>query len=207
MFKQLIPLVALAAAVGCAGTRATHTALSPSAVEPVEPAAAVTADNPDITPVAAEMPTADEPIGERLPDPAKTPAQSSAVGPTGRLELAAVEALAIASNPTLVQAHAQVEGTLGKALQAGLWPNPVLGYEGEKIGVDGTAGEFQGGFVRQEFVTAKKRRVSREKYLARAPGRRVRRPRPTAPHRQRRAPAILPLRGGRNGSSPSATRC
>ncbi|HEY1192295.1 MAG TPA: TolC family protein, partial [Gemmata sp.] len=33
---------------------------------------------------------------------------------------------------------------------------------------EGTPGEFQGGFVQQEIVTARKRRLSREKYLARA---------------------------------------
>jgi outer membrane protein TolC len=88
--------------------------------------------------------------------------------PPTALTLAAVEELASTSNPTLVQARAQVDGTLGKALQAGLWPNPVLGYQAEKIGSQGTPGEFQGGFVRQEVVTAQKRRVSREKYLARA---------------------------------------
>ncbi len=44
----------------------------------------------------------------------------------------------------------------------------MLGYQAEKIGSQGTAGEFQGGFLRQEFVTARKRRISREKYLARS---------------------------------------
>jgi outer membrane protein TolC len=123
-------------------------------------------------PAAAAQPApppAAEPLPQRLPPPANPPAQSTAVAvPPGPLTLAAVEELACAHNPTLVQARAQVDGTLGKALQAGLWPNPVLGYQAEKIGSEGTAGEFQGGFVRQEIVTARKRRVSREKYLARA---------------------------------------
>ena len=128
-----------------------------------------------LVPVVAVLPADqlnDVPFTERLPAPAAEPAASTAptatIDPTGPLTLMAVEELACTFNPTLVQARAQVDGTLGKALQAGLWPNPVLGYEGEKIGIEGTAGEFQGGFVRQEFVTARKRRVSREKYLARA---------------------------------------
>ena len=111
--------------------------------------------------------TQEEPLPKRLPEPAKPPSASTAV-PGGDVTLCAVEELAKQSNPTLAQARAQVDGTLGKALQAGLWPNPVLGYQAEKIGAQGTAGEFQGGFVRQEIVTAHKRRVSREKYLARA---------------------------------------
>ena len=91
---------------------------------------------------------------------------SPAAGPT--LGLDDLLALATENNPTLRQARSQVAGALGKALQAGLWPNPVLMYVGEKIGSEGTAGEFQGFEVRQEFVTADKRQLSRAKYLARA---------------------------------------
>lgn len=71
-------------------------------------------------------------------------------------------------NPTLRQANAQIAATYGKALEAGLYPNPTVGYSGEQIGVEGTAGEFQGGFVQQEIVTAGKLKLSRDKYLARA---------------------------------------
>ncbi len=87
---------------------------------------------------------------------------------TRPLTLETLESLARAHNPTLVQASAQIEGERGKALQAGLYPNPFVGYVGEQIGVEGTAGEFQGGFVQQEIVTGGKLRLSREKYLARA---------------------------------------
>ncbi len=72
------------------------------------------------------------------------------------------------NNPTLRQANAQIAATQGKALEAGLYPNPTVGYSAEQIGVEGTAGEFQGGFVQQEIVTAGKLKLSREKYLARA---------------------------------------
>ncbi|GJL73194.1 MAG: cytochrome c [Nitrosomonas sp.] len=71
-------------------------------------------------------------------------------------------------NPTLIQAWAHVEAEQAKALQAGLYPNPVIGYSGDQIGVKGTYGEFQGGFIRQEIVTAGKLALSRQKYLARA---------------------------------------
>jgi len=125
-----------------------------------------------IVPVSAtqlDATPAGEPLPDRLPTPAGPPAASAGVAqPATALTLAGVEELACTHNPTLVQARAQVDGTLGKALQAGLWPNPVLGYQAEKIGSQGTPGEFQGGFVRQEIVTAQKRRISREKYLARA---------------------------------------
>ena len=84
------------------------------------------------------------------------------------LPLETLEDLARKNNPTLVQALAQVEGERAKALQAGLYLNPRIGYIGEQIGVRGTTGEFQGGFIQQEIVTAGKLRLSREKYHARA---------------------------------------
>ncbi len=86
----------------------------------------------------------------------------------GPLTLERLERLAHQHNPTLIQARTQIEGERAKALQAGLYPNPLFGYSGEQIGVNGTAGEFHGGFVQQEIVTAGKLRLSREKYLARA---------------------------------------
>jgi cobalt-zinc-cadmium efflux system outer membrane protein len=72
--------------------------------------------------------------------------------------------MALASNPTLAQAAARVEASRGKALQAGLYPNPTVGYQGEQVGTAGTAGEMQGAFIQQEIVTAGKLRLSRAKY-------------------------------------------
>ena len=80
------------------------------------------------------------------------------------LTLQELEGMALANNPTLVQANAQVQGEQGAAYQAGLWFNPVVGYTGEQIGVKGTAGELQGGYVSQEIVTGGKLRLSRAKY-------------------------------------------
>jgi len=82
-------------------------------------------------------------------------------------------ALATSNNPTLVQARLHISAELGKALQAGLYPNPVLSYEGEQIFLDiegnkDSPGEFQGGVLQQRFVTAGKLRLSRDKYLRRA---------------------------------------
>jgi cobalt-zinc-cadmium efflux system outer membrane protein len=80
------------------------------------------------------------------------------------LTLEALEEIALRHNPTLAQAVAAVDASRGKALQAGLWPNPIIGYHGENIGIAGTAGEFQGGYVQQTIVTAGKLRLSRAKY-------------------------------------------
>lgn len=84
-----------------------------------------------------------------------------------KLTLEALEQIACCNNPTIVQAKAQVQGTLGKAIQAGLWPNPMVFYVQEQIGVMDTPGEFVGGMVEQEIPTAHKLQLSREKFLAR----------------------------------------
>lgn len=84
------------------------------------------------------------------------------------LTLQDLEGMAMANNPTLVQANAQFQGEQGAAYQAGLPFNPVIGYVGEQIGVNGTAGELQGGYVAQEIVTGGKLRLSRAKWAQRA---------------------------------------
>jgi len=84
------------------------------------------------------------------------------------LSLQYLEGIALANNPTLVQANAQFRGEQGAAYQAGLPFNPVIGYTGEQIGVNGTAGELQGGFIAQEIVTGGKLRLSRAKWAQRA---------------------------------------
>ena len=83
------------------------------------------------------------------------------------LTLQELEGIAMANNPTLAQANAQIQGARGAAFQAGLPFNPVMGYVGEQIGVNGTAGELQGGYISQEIVTAGKLRLSRAKYAQR----------------------------------------
>ncbi|KAA5539477.1 TolC family protein [Roseiconus nitratireducens] len=81
------------------------------------------------------------------------------------LTIEAVESLACSRNPTLTQAQAQIQGELGKAIQAGLVPNPTLRYVGEQWGVENTAGEWQGVEFSQRIVTAKKLQLSRAKFL------------------------------------------
>ena len=80
------------------------------------------------------------------------------------LALEELESLALHSNPTLVQAQAQVEASMSKSFQAGLMPNPVAGYVSEQMGAGGGLGETQGGFLEQEFMRGGKLRLSRAKY-------------------------------------------
>jgi cobalt-zinc-cadmium efflux system outer membrane protein len=80
------------------------------------------------------------------------------------LTVAALEQLACERNPTLRQANANIDAAQGRANQAGLYPNPVVGYQGDRIGAAGTAGEMQGLFIDQTIVTAGKLRLDRAKY-------------------------------------------
>jgi len=83
--------------------------------------------------------------------------------------LSDLQKLAIDNNPTLVQAKAQIAGERGKALQAGLFPNPDMAYVGDLIGERRAGlGEFQGGVLQQEIVLGGKLKYSRKKYQARA---------------------------------------
>ena len=50
------------------------------------------------------------------------------------LTLAELERLALAASPSLQQREADVRAAAGRAKQAGLYPNPVFGTNGEQIG-------------------------------------------------------------------------
>ena len=104
-----------------------------------------------------------------LPPPGSAPAWG----------LADFERIALARNPTLKLASAQFDAARSRAFQAGLYPNPTVGYVQEQIGALGESrptsggvvakgrsspGELVGGFVQQEFVTGGKLRLSRAKF-------------------------------------------
>jgi cobalt-zinc-cadmium efflux system outer membrane protein len=72
-----------------------------------------------------------------------------------------LEQLALERNPTLVQTAATIEIARGRQLQSGLYPNPTIGYEADRIGAAGTAGEMQGAFIDQTIVTGGKLRLNR----------------------------------------------
>ena len=64
---------------------------------------------------------------------------------TPKFDLPSLKDLAKKNNPTLVQAEAQIKGEKGKALQAGLWPNPSIQSAGELLGERRAGlGEFLG---------------------------------------------------------------
>lgn len=81
---------------------------------------------------------------------------------TPELRLEDLEKMALGSHPALAHAAAGVRAAEGRALQAGLYPNPVIGANGDEIsrGPVIRGGEF-GGFFEQRIVTAGKLGLSR----------------------------------------------
>jgi len=82
------------------------------------------------------------------------------------LTLSELEQRALAHNPTLAESRADVHASEGRRLQAGLYPNPTIGYEGREI----TGGIYRGGehgfFVDQPIVTAGKLGLSRKVFAS-----------------------------------------
>jgi cobalt-zinc-cadmium efflux system outer membrane protein len=79
------------------------------------------------------------------------------------LSLEALEKMALENNPTLAQAAAEVESAEGRKIQAGLYPNPIIGYSGEEISVkDPSDRAIHSIFAEQTVVTAGKIRKSTE---------------------------------------------
>ena len=107
----------------------------------------------------------------RLPPPPRPATESRAIRPASatepvpvplHLDLESLLALARTHHPDLAVAAARVEEARGRMIQAGLYPNPTVGYSGQEINAGpGTAGQ-QGGFVSQEFVTGGKLKIARE---------------------------------------------
>jgi len=82
--------------------------------------------------------------------------------------LAQVEKMAGETNPTLRQAEVEIRAAKGRQLQAGLYPNPTVGYTGDEIRGGSVGGGKQGFFVQQAIVTGGKLGKSREIFGAEA---------------------------------------
>ena len=81
------------------------------------------------------------------------------IQPSPGLTLAALEQMAIKNNPTLAQADAAVQAAEGRRRQAGLWPNPIVGYEGDGLAFNSLVYPYrngQGFFVEQTILTGGK---------------------------------------------------
>lgn len=73
-------------------------------------------------------------VSGQTPLPALSPAQPSNTRPSGTpLRLEELEQMALQANPTLAQAEAAIRAAEGRRVQAGLLPNPIVGYAGEEL--------------------------------------------------------------------------
>ena len=89
-----------------------------------------------------------------------TPVTPQAAGAPG-LHLEELERIALASNPTIAQVQANVRVSAGLARQAGIYPNPTVGYYADEVRGGYSGGGKQGGFISQTIVTGGKLRAAR----------------------------------------------
>jgi cobalt-zinc-cadmium efflux system outer membrane protein len=96
-------------------------------------------------------------------EPAQMQEGNTASGTESALSMEILEKMALENNPTLAQAGAEVDSAEGRRIQAGLYPNPIIGYSGEEISVnDPSDRAIHSIFAEQTVVTAGKLRKSTE---------------------------------------------
>jgi cobalt-zinc-cadmium efflux system outer membrane protein len=96
-----------------------------------------------------------------VPIPEVGPNPQAILPPIGRpLTLADLQRIAMTTSPLLRQAMANVEAARGAAFQAGLPPNPTIGFEDDTFGTTGGAG-YVGGYAEQLIKTGNKLQLSR----------------------------------------------
>ena len=88
--------------------------------------------------------------------PAGLPAAAPGADSQGGPRLEDLEQMALANNPTVAQVQANMLVAAGLSRQAGLYPNPTVGYYGDEIRGGFTRGGKQGGFISQTIVTGGK---------------------------------------------------
>src|SRR5882724_4722016 len=78
------------------------------------------------------------------------------------LTLDQAQQIARENNPTLRQAAAEIRAVKARQLQAGLYPNPTVGYTGDEIRGGSVGGGKEGFFIQQTIVTAGKISLARD---------------------------------------------
>src|SRR6476620_4306906 len=109
-----------------------------------------------------QMPSASNPAAPSTAEP--NPLAEAATRPA--LTLDELLASARTHNPTLQTAQAAIAENAGRAKQAGLWPNLVLGYEGDQIRGGSYGGGEQGACLQQTIPLGGKLGRRRDIYQA-----------------------------------------
>lgn len=90
------------------------------------------------------------------------PSSPQAASNVRTLTLEQLLQMARRNNPTLGEAQAGIQQAAGRTLQAGLWPNPTVGYAGDEIRGGSFRGGEQGVFVQQKVVLGAKFALDRK---------------------------------------------
>jgi cobalt-zinc-cadmium efflux system outer membrane protein len=94
-----------------------------------------------------------------LPDPGPEPLVDGEPGAVP-ITLEELTQIALRQNPAIVQARADIEIARGQWVQAGLYPNPTIGAQGDQVADGGPFGQF-GGYFNQTIITAGKLKLAR----------------------------------------------
>jgi cobalt-zinc-cadmium efflux system outer membrane protein len=122
------------------------------------PAEKLPAESVPSTPLAPPRPPRDTGVADEAVPPPRP--QRGDVRLDGALLLSEAEQIAVAQHPALVEAQARIQAAQGQWLQAGLYPNPIVGYSGQQLGSRGQA-EQQGVVVQGDLVLGGKLRLNR----------------------------------------------
>ncbi len=96
-----------------------------------------------------------------LLEPAQSESRTPADSDNDPYALSEFESLALQNNPTLAEAAARVDAAQGRWVQAGLPPNPVIGYSGQQVFSGGLA-EQHGLFVGRQYIRGGKLALNRD---------------------------------------------
>lgn len=112
---------------------------------------------PPTVPLTATPSEREQALKAAYPTLPLIPEQKAPVGQP--LSLSALQQMAAGSNPNLRKAQADAEAAYGAMVQAGLYPNPVVGFQADQMqpwaSPVGNAGQ-QGAFISQVIKTAHK---------------------------------------------------
>lgn len=101
------------------------------------------------------------PQPEQLPSPKAVMTPSAAEPGVPTLGLADLLGITVEQNPRLAQALAAVDAARGQAVQAGLYPNPIVNYTADEIADRTGPAGIHTPLISQEIVTAGKLKLSR----------------------------------------------
>lgn len=169
-YTQVAAWFSLIGLAGCAtdsperyGIRSDDVMPPPVRVTGAAPAVAVNKLSPSVVSVSHSM--TEPPVGNeggKLATPKPLTAQNAGALPPSELSLPDLIGLTVERNPRLAQVGWAVETARGRAIQAGLYPNPTLSVTGDELGDrTGPGGIWTAPYFSQEIVTANKLGLSK----------------------------------------------